>query len=70
MRTFTDRNGTEIKAGHELNVPLDVFSTGIVTLNENDELSLELRFESKNVPLNKLSKNIFNHLMIQNEKFN
>lgn len=51
MKVLTDRNGTEIKIGHELDVPLDVFSTGIVTVNENNELSLELRFEGKKVPL-------------------
>lgn len=51
MKVLTDRNGTEIKVGHELDVPLDVFSTGIVTVNENDELSLELRFEGKKVPI-------------------
>lgn len=51
MKNFTDKNGIEIKLGHELNVPLDVFSTGIVMLNENDELSIELRYEGKKVPL-------------------
>lgn len=70
MQTLTDRNGTEIKVGHELDVPLDVFSTGIVTVNEDNELSLELRFESKTVPLRRLDKNVFNHVVIQNERFN
>lgn len=51
METFIDKNGIKIKEGYELNVPLDVFSTGIVTLNEKKELSLELRFEGKKVPI-------------------
>lgn len=51
MENFTDKNGIQIKVGHELDVPLDVFSTGIVTLNDNNELSIELRYEGKKVPL-------------------
>jgi len=66
MQTLTDRNGTEIKVGHELNVPLDVFSNGIVTMNKDSELTLELRFESKTVKLKELGRNVLKHLVIQN----
>jgi hypothetical protein len=70
METFKDRNGIQIKVGHELDVPLDVFSNGIVILNDDKELSLELRYESKTVPLKRLDKNVFNHVEIQNERIN
>ena len=63
MKVLTDRNGTEIKVGHELDVPLDVFSTGIVTVNENDELSLELRFEGKKLPIKHIK-----HLEVKKKK--
>lgn len=66
---LTDKNGKEIKAGHELNVPLDVFASGFVTLKDN-ELSLELKYESTLVALRKLNKNIFSTMEIVNETFN
>jgi len=49
-----DKNGNKIDVGHELNVPLDVFSTGFVVHNEKKELSLELRYENKKVPLKEI----------------
>ena len=49
-----DKNGNQIIVGHELNVPLDVFSTGVVVHNEKKELSLELRYENKKVPLKEI----------------
>lgn len=70
METFKDKNGNQIKIGDELNVPLDIFSNGIVTLNKDSELSLELRYDSHRVPLNRLHKNVFNDVEIQNERFN
>jgi hypothetical protein len=66
---LTDKNGNEIKAGHELNVPLEVFSTGFVVLKDN-ELSLELKYESTLVALRKLNKNVFNTMEIVNETYN
>lgn len=66
---LTDKNGKEIKAGHELNVPLEVFSTGFVVLKDN-ELSLELKYESTLVALRKLNKNVFNTMEIVNETSN
>lgn len=56
-----DKNGKEIKVGHELTVPLDVFSTGRVVLDkEHNELALELRYESKKIHLKNLHENFFN----------
>jgi len=52
---FIDKNGKEIRLGTHLNVPLDTFSTGVVINNKKGELSLELRFEGKTIPLNDLS---------------
>lgn len=46
-----DLNGKEIKIGDELDVPMDVFSNGIVTPNKKGELCLELRYEGNLVPL-------------------
>lgn len=55
-----DKNGREIKPGHELSVPLDVFSNGIVVMDkEHNELSLELKYESKKVHLRNLHENFF-----------
>lgn len=48
---LTDKYGKEIKVGHELNVPLEVFSNGIVMLDKENQLALELRFEGKKVLL-------------------
>lgn len=63
---LTDRNGNEIKLGQELTVPLDVFSNGYVVLNKDNDLSLELKYESKKVPLKHLNKNLFNSVEIIN----
>jgi len=63
---FIDKNGKEIKFKDALNVPLDIFSNGIVIKNENDELSLELRYESKKVPLSGLDSNFFNFIEVLN----
>jgi len=63
---FIDKNGKEIKFKDILNVPLDIFSNGIVIKNENDELSLELRYESKKVPLSGLDSNFFNFIEVLN----
>lgn len=64
LMELVDKNGKEIKLGHELNVPLDVFSNGIVVLNEDDELSLELRYESKKIPLRNFSENFLSTVEI------
>jgi hypothetical protein len=62
-----DKNGKEIKVGHELSVPLDVFSTGVVILDkEHNELALELKYESKKVHLNQLHKNLFESVEVLN----
>ena len=53
---FKDKNGKEIKNGTELNVPLDIFSTGIVILDDENQLSLELKYESKKLPLKDFEK--------------
>ena len=52
--TIKDVNGQEIKVGDELNVPLDVFSTGVVVKNNKGELCLELRYEGNLVPVKDL----------------
>jgi len=64
IMVFTDKNGKEIKFKDILNVPLDIFSNGIVIKNENDELSLELKYESKKVPLSGLDGNFFNFIEV------
>jgi len=61
---LTDRNGNEIKVGQELTVPLDVFSSGYVVFNKDNDLSLELKYESRKVPLKHLNKNLFNSVEI------
>jgi hypothetical protein len=66
IMVFIDKNGKEIKFKDALNVPLDIFSNGIVIKNENDELSLELRYESKKVPLSGLDSNFFNFIEVLN----
>jgi len=63
---LTDRNGNEIKVGQELTVPLDVFSSGYVVFNKDNDLSLELKYESRKVPLKHLNKNLFNSVEIIN----
>ncbi|MFN7656348.1 MAG: hypothetical protein ACK5OW_01000 [bacterium] len=60
-----DLNGNEIKIGDELDVPMDVFSTGIVVTNNKGELCLELRYEGNLLPIKhikylKLSSEVFN----------
>jgi hypothetical protein len=54
----TDKNGNKIEVGHELNVPLDVFSNGLVILDKDSKLALELRFESKTIPIGDLNKHV------------
>ena len=49
-----DIKGKEIKPGHELNVPLEVFSNGIVVLNKKNEMCVEFRFECKLLPIKDL----------------
>lgn len=62
-----DKNGKEIKIGHELSVPLDVFSTGIVVIDkETNKLALELKYESKKVPLVNLHENLFESIEVLN----
>ncbi len=63
---LTDKNGNEIKVGQELTVPLDVFSSGYVVFNKDNDLSLELKYESRKVPLKNLNKNLFNSVEIIN----
>lgn len=58
METINDKNGNTIKIGDELEVPLDVFSNGIVILDKNGKLALELRFEGKSVPVSGLNSTI------------
>lgn len=54
----TDRNGNRIEVGHELNVPLDVFSNGLVILDKDSKLALELRFDNKTIPISELSRQV------------
>jgi hypothetical protein len=63
--TLKDKNGKEIKVGHELNVPLEVFSSGIVVLDEeNNELALELRHESKKILLKSFNENVWDYFEV------
>lgn len=60
-----DKNGKEIKVGHELNVPLDVFSSGVVILdNESNELALELRHESKIIHLKSFNETVWDYFEV------
>ena len=61
---FIDKNGKEIKFHDYLNVPLDVFSNGIVIKNDKDELALELKYESKKLALMNFDENFFNHVEV------
>ena len=63
MTNFTDKNGKKINLGDELNVPLEVFSTGIVVHNDKKELSLELKYEGKKIPLRHLD-HVFEHVEV------
>jgi len=54
----TDKNGNKIEVGHELNVPLDVFSNGLVILDKDSKLALELRFDNKTIPISELSRQV------------
>jgi len=54
----TDKKGNKIEVGHELNVPLDVFSNGLVILDRDSKLALELRFESKTIPIADLNRQV------------
>lgn len=57
-----DKYGNDIKLNDELNVPLDVFSNGIVVKDKDGDLCLELRYEHKKIKLKKMSENFFNKL--------
>jgi hypothetical protein len=61
-----DKNGKEIKPGHELNVPLDVFSNGYVVLDKENQLSLELKYESKKLPIRHLNENFLKVIEVLN----
>lgn len=61
-----DKNGKEIKPGHELNVPLDVFSNGIVVLDKENQLSLELKYESKKLQLKHFNDNFLKAIEVLN----
>jgi hypothetical protein len=61
-----DKNGKEIKPGHELNVPLDVFSNGYVVLDKEKQLSLELRHEAKKLPLKHFNENFLKAIEVLN----
>lgn len=63
---FFDKNGKEIKLKDSLDVPLDVFSNGVVIKDENNDLALELKYEAKKIPLHGLSENVFKHIKILN----
>lgn len=63
---FFDKNGKEIKLKDSLDVPLDVFSNGVVIKDENNDLALELKYEAKKIPLHCLSENVFKHIEILN----
>jgi len=62
-----DKNGINIQVGDELNVPLDIFSTGIVVEDANSNLSLELKYEHKKIALKDLNYNFLNDLLIIKE---
>lgn len=49
-----DINNYQIKVGDELNVPLDVFSTGIVVKDDKGNLCLQLRYEGNLVQVKDL----------------
>ncbi len=55
-----DIKGKEIKLGDELDVPLEVFSNGIVVLNKENQMCIELRFEGKLLPIKDLK-----HLLVK-----
>jgi hypothetical protein len=61
---FIDKNGKEIKFHDYLNVSLDVFSNGIVIKNDKNELSLELKYESKKLALTDFDENFFKHVEV------
>lgn len=61
---FIDKNGKEIKFHDYLNVSLDVFSNGIVIKNDKNELSLELKYESKKLALTNFDENFFKHVEV------
>jgi hypothetical protein len=43
---------------------LDVFSNGIVIKNDKNELSLELKYESKKLALTDFDENFFKHVEV------
>lgn len=61
---FTDKNGKEIKFRDHLDVPLDIFCNGVVVKNENEELALELKYDSKEVALKDLNEAFFHYVEI------
>ena len=65
-----DKNGKIIQVGDDLNVPLDVFSNGVVVLDENNQLALELKYDRKVIALNDLHYNLINSLVVlEKEKY-
>ena len=60
-----DIKSNEIKVGDELDVPTDVFSTGIVVTNNKGELCLELRYEGNLIPIKHMK-----YLRLVSEVFN
>jgi len=61
---FIDKNGKEIKFHDHLDVPLDVFSNGLVVKNDKNELALELKYDSKKLPLTSFDENFFKHVEV------
>jgi hypothetical protein len=49
-----DNKGREVKLGDELDVPLEVFSNGIVVLDKENQMCIELRFDGKLIPIKDL----------------
>jgi asparagine synthetase A len=54
---LTDINGDIIYLGDELDMPLEIFSNGIVVEDEHGDLCVELRYEHKKIKLKHLPKN-------------
>jgi hypothetical protein len=61
---ISDKNGRIIQVGDDLNVPLDVFTNGMVILDENKQLALELKYDHKVIALNDLHYNLINSLVV------
>jgi hypothetical protein len=54
---LTDVYNNQIELGDELDMPLEIFSNGIVVEDENGDLCVELRYEHKKIKLKYLPKN-------------